>query len=307
MESHKTYVVFDAISPRARMIASIFLVAIGYLFQLVSRNILAGLPFIIACVILNWVKSINLKRTAVKKYDWQEVTPEKIDQVLEQCEKIRRFNTNEAGCIIAAFAVFMFGIVFIVPFIHFLRYLSFPASATIINAIVLFCGLAFSGRRHAWMPPGLDIKAAIVKRLINHTLVTRDPQIKVIPYLEVGQGTDGSVPNDTRFMARFTDGPEEFIGLQGQISINAVKGRSYPYFYVVIIARPGFELFKKIDNKDMDKLVIERKKTAEVDVIVIRQKTTKTSGYHTDDAVQDHTLKTGIEFVKKVLKHPAMS
>ncbi|MBN2619615.1 hypothetical protein JXB22_00890 [candidate division WOR-3 bacterium] len=307
MESHKTYVVFDAISPRARMIASVFLVAIGYLFQLASRNILAGLPFIIACVVLNLVKSIHIKRTDAKKYEWQEVTPEKIDQVLEQCQRIKRFNTSEAGCIIAAFVVFMFGIVFIVPFIHFLRYITFPLSATIVNAIILFCGLAFSGRRHAWMPPALDIKAAIVKRLISHALVAKDPQVKALPYLEIGQGKDGTIPNDTRFMVRFIDGSEDFIGLQGQISINNVKGRAYPYFYVVIIAKPGFELFKKIDNKDTDKLVIERKKTAEVDVVVIRQKTTKTSGYHTDTAVQDHTLKTGIERVKKIFENHAVS
>lgn len=301
MESHKTYVVFDAISPGARTAASVFLIAVGYLFQLVSRNILLGLPFIVVCGVLNLIKSINIKQTVAQKYDWQEVTMEKIDQVLEQCRRIKRFNTSEAGCLIAAFVIFIFGIVFIVPFVHFIRYITFPVAATIINAVILFCGLAFSGRRHAWTPIGLDIKAAIVKRLTKHSLVTRDPQVKAIPYLEIGQGKDGAVPNDARFMVRFTNAPEAFIGLQGQISINAVKGRSYPYFYVVIIAKPDFDLYGKFSTNSVDKCVVERKKTSEVDVIVIRQKTTKTSGYYTNEQMQEYIMSHALRLAKAAL------
>jgi len=300
MESHKTYVVFNAINPTARTIVSIILVAIGYLFQLTSRNILLGLPFIIACVILNLVKSINIKQSTVRKYTWQEVTPDKIDQVLGQCRKIKKFNSNEVGCIIAAFVIFIFGIVFIVPLMTILVHISLPFAATVINAIILFVGLAFSGRRRAWMPVALDIKTQIVKRLINLPLTKKDPKIVAVPYLEVGEGKEGSVPNDTRFMVRFDEAPKEFLGVQGQISINNVKGRAYPYFYVVIIARPEFGLLKKFTVKSVDKCIIEHKKTAEVDVIVIRQKTTKTSGYHTNERMQDYIYSNALELTKKL-------
>lgn len=301
MKDSKTYVVLDAISPTVRTIVSVFLVAIGYLFQLTSRNVLLGLPFIILCVILNLVKSINIQRSTVKKYSWQEVTPDRIDLVLEQCRKVKKFNTSEIGCIIAIFVIFIFGVVFIVPLVTILAHISFALTATVINAIILFVGLAFSGRRRAWMPNALDIKAEIVQRLIASPIIKKDPALTPAPYLEVGEGDHGSVPNDTRFMVRFKDAPKEFLGVQGQISINSVKGRAYPYFYVVIIARPVFGLLDKFKGKKVDKCVIEHKKTAEVDVVVIRQKTTKTSGYYTNERMQDYIISHSLKLAKAVL------
>jgi hypothetical protein len=302
MENRKTYVVLNAISPAVRMITSIVLVALGYGIQLTSRNILLGLPLIIACLILNLVKSINVKRSVVKKYIWQEVTVSQLDQVLEQCKKIKKFNTSQTGCIIAAFIIFMVGIVFVVPLTYILTHLSFAFAATVINAIILFVGLAFSGRRHAWMPHNINIKAEIVKRLIEHREIKKDINAQAIPYLEVGEGKKGSVPNDCRFMVRFKDAPKEFLGVQGQISINNVKGRAYPYFYVVIIARPEFGLFKRFPKSPIDKCVIERKKTSEVDVMVIRQKTTKTSGYHTNEKTQEYILTHALNKARALLQ-----
>jgi len=301
MAARKTYVVLDTLNPGLRTIASIFLVALGYGFQLAIRNILVGLPFIIACLILNLIKNVTVKRVQAKKYTWQEVTLTKIDEVIEQCNKVKKFSSSNVGCVIGIFIIIFFIAIFFVPLLHILTNIGFPISATIIDALILFGGLAFSGRRNAWMPHALDIKAKVVKRLSTTKVISSDPVLQAIPYLEIGEGVEGAFPRDTRFMVRFKEVPKEFIGLQGQISINSVKGHAYPYFYVVVIARPGFKLFEKIPKATIDKCVIERKKTSEVDVIVIRQKTTKTSGYHTDERVQDHILSQAIRLVKSVL------
>ena len=150
----------------------------------------------------------------------------------------------------------------------------------------------------------LDIKAGIVKRMLESPLIKKYPETQTIPYLEVGESKKGSFPNDARLMVRFKDAPKDFIGLQGQISINSVKGRPYPYFYVVLIAKHSFDIMKRFGKQSFDKLVVERKKTSEVDVIVIRQRTTKTSGYHTNTKVQDYTLETGLKVVRALLKKP---
>ena len=302
MTEHKTYLVFNQISPRLRILASVLLVGVGFLLQLTTRNILAGLPFVVACLILNLLKGISVKRVSAKKLIWQEVTPAKIDQVIEQCQRIKKFRSKDAGCLIGAIVLLIFAFAFGLPLISLLVRLNFAFLATVVNAIILFGGLAFSGRRSAWMPAALDIKADIVKRMIESKLVKQYPDVQAIPYLEVGESKEGTFPNDTRFMVRLKDAPKDFIGLQGQISINSVKGRPYPYFYVVLIAKHGFELFKKFGKQSFDKLVVERKKTSEVDVIVIRQRTTKTSGYHTNSKVQDYTLKTGLQVVRSLLK-----
>ena len=167
MEDRKTYVVLDTLNPAVRTISSIFLVGLGYVFQLVTRNILIGIPFVIACLVLNLVKSVTVKRAEAKKYKWQEVTLKKIEAVIEHCRTVKRFSSNQTGCIIGAFVAVLIGAVFFVPLLYILSNLAFPISATVIDALILFGGLAFSGRRSAWMPHALDIKARLVTRLIN--------------------------------------------------------------------------------------------------------------------------------------------
>jgi len=301
MTEHKTYLIFNKISTRLRTFMSVLLIGVGFLFQMTTRNILAGLPFIVACLIFNLLKGISIKRVSAKKLIWQEVTPAKVDHVLQQCQRIKKFRSKNAGCLIGALVFFIFGISFGMPLLFLFVNLPFGFLATLVNAIILFGGLALSGRKSAWMPQALDIKAGIVKRMLVQPLIRDDPNIQAIPYLEIGETKEGSFPNDTRLLIRFKDAPKDFIGLQGQISINSVKGRPYPYFYVVLIAKHSFNLLEKFGKRSFDKLVVERKKTGEVDVIVIRQRTTKTSGYHTNVKVQDYTLKTGLQVVRLLL------
>jgi hypothetical protein len=298
VQEHRVYLVLDKITPQLRGFVSVLLVATGFVLQFSSKNILVGLPFIITCVILNLIRGVSIKQVHPLKYDWQEVTPEKIDQVLEHCKKIKKFQSGNVGCIITVFIIFIFGISFGAPLLHYIAKAPFPLLVAIINVVILFGGLALSGHKSAWMPSGLDIKTEIVKRLLDLPLIKKDPSLHPVPYLQIGKAKDGSLPNDARVLIKFKDAPSDFIGLQGQISINLVKSKQYPYFYVVLIAKPPFKLFEKFGKHSVDKVVIEQKETTEVDVIVIRQKTTKTSGYHTDTSVQDYILSHGITLAK---------
>jgi len=300
MEGHKVYLVFDKITPQLRGIFSALLIATGFLFQLSTRNILAGLPFIIACFILNLMKSIKIKKETPRELKWQEVTPQKIEQVLVQCQRVKKFQNKDIGCYIAFFIGFIVFASFVFPFLKTLS-ISFPMIATIINFVILFAGLIFSGRKGAWMPFALDKKTEIVKRILDLPLVKDDPNIKAIPYLEMGKGNGGTFPNDARIMLKFHNAPANFIGLQGQIAINTVKATLYPYFYVVLIAKSEFGIFEKLNKPSVPKLVIEHKRTEEVDVVVIRQRTSKTSGYHTDKNTQDYILLNGIKLAKEVI------
>ncbi len=306
MEEHRVYLLFDKITPRLRGFVSVLFIGTGFLFQLTSRNILAGLPFIIACLILNFMKGISIKKIRPKNVNWQQVTPEKIEQVLVHCKKIKKFRSGDAGLFVAFFIFIVITLSFGMPLLKTLSSLPFPLVATTINAIMLFCGLALSGRKRAWMPHALDIKVEIVKRILNSSFIKGDPVLRTIPYLEIGETKEGSLPMDTRILIEFKDAPNEFIGLQGQISINTVKSRAYPYFYVVLLAKHEFNLFEKFRKHSLNKLVIECKKTDEVDVVVIRQRTTKTSGYHTNTRVQDFILQTGIQVAKKVALAPGI-
>lgn len=302
MKEFKTYLVLDKISPRLRGVVSVLLITTGFLLQLSTKNILAGIPFMITCLILNLIRSVAVKKVTPGDLQWKEVTPEKVEQVLVQCRRIKKFRSHNLGCFIGLIiAIFVLGS-FLFPFFRELS-VPFPLTATVINAVIIFSGLMLSGRKSAWMPYALDVKAEIVCRIIELPAIKNDPSLQVIPFLEVGEAEQGSFPNDTRVLIKFRDAPEEFIGLQGQISINTVKSKQYPYFYIVLLARPAFGLYKKFKavKVSLDKVAIEQKRTGEVDVIVMRQHTTKTSGYHTNQKTQDYILTNGIKTVKKLV------
>lgn len=301
MDEPRVYLILEKISPRLRSAVSAMLIVSGFLVQLSAHNILTGMPFIVLCVLLNLIRSVSVKRVAAASLQWQEVTLQKIEQVLEHCRKVKKFRSQNIGCFIGVVVVLVLFGGFLLPLLEEIS-LPFPIIATVVNALVLFAGLIFSGRKSAWIPTALDIKTEIVNNIIKTPLVKSDPGLQAIPFLEIGHTGQGTFPNDARVLIKFRDAPDEFVGLQGQISINTVKARSFPYFYVVIIARPDFELFKKFKalNLDVDRLTVEQKKTKEVDVIVLRQTTTKTSGYHTDDRMQEYIMKEGVRAAKSL-------
>ncbi len=301
MQEPKVYSVFDKIDPRLRSAVSVILIVAGFLIQTSTNNLLAGMPFILLCLILNLIKGISIKKAEPADLSWEVVTPDRIDEVLAHCRRIKKFRSQNLGCFLGFIVVLIFFGFFLFPLIGSLS-VPFSLLAAIVDAVVLFSGLVLSGRKSAWMPHALDLKAEIVKRLLDSRIVKEDPALSGVPYLEIGHTSDGAYPNDTRFLIKFQDAPDTFIGLQGQVSINTVKSRPYPYFYTVVLARPEFGLLDKFRSLQvsLDNITLETKKTGEVDVVVIRQTTSKTSGFHTNDKTQDYILLQSIKIAKQL-------
>lgn len=297
MEAAPSYVILDRITPALRMAVSLALIAAGYILQLSTHNILAGLPFVILCMVMNLLKNVKIRAEQAEELKWEEVTAAKVTQAAEQCRRIMRFRSANIGCVIGLLvAVVWFSIVALPAFRLPIRF-----SALLFDGVILFAGLALSGRRSAWLPNALNVKTSIVQRILQSPLA-KDPEAPVLPYLEIGRAKSGGFfPNDARLMVRFPGAPEDFIGIQFQISINNVKGAQYPYLYAVILAKTGFKLFEKFKDPELPNTVMENEETDEVDVIVIRQFTTRTSGYHTDAPAQDRIVAGCIQAVKKML------
>ncbi len=98
-------------------------------------------------------------------------------------------------------------------------------------------------------------------------------------------GDGGEVPVDLKAMVRWEDGPPGILGLLVQISINDVKGTEYPYAYCVIVARP--EAAGAVSPRPGDEaagITLETEPGGDTHVVVVRQTTTKNTGYHTEKA-----------------------
>ena len=115
-----------------------------------------------------------------------------------------------------------------------------------------------------------------------------------------GIGQVGQVPVDVKAAIRFPDGPPGFLGLQMQIAINSVQGSDYPYFYGVLVAQPTFgDLRVAPPPRGM---VVEPSRDADVNVAVVRQATTKKSGYHTDHGAARRILAFALEQAREQLR-----
>ena len=85
------------------------------------------------------------------------------------------------------------------------------------------------------------------------------------------------------------------------VVLNSVQGKHYPYFYVVLVSKKNLDLQKVCDAYSPPaEIVKEFKNQDEVKVMVIRQHTTKKSGYHTKFPVAARILDQGLTVAEKV-------
>jgi hypothetical protein len=114
-------------------------------------------------------------------------------------------------------------------------------------------------------------------------------------------GGAARIPEDVKFRVDLADRDKDFLGLYGQVVINDVQGTSYPYFYVVLVAKQGFGLGTVYREYAPPRNIVKELNTErEVEVLVIRQRTTKTSGYHTKPAAAEEILRQGLALAERV-------
>ena len=116
------------------------------------------------------------------------------------------------------------------------------------------------------------------------------------------KGGEGEVPRDVKAVLVPAGAPESFLGLQMQVCINSVQGNDYPYFYCVLVAKPELGLLQRPLPFPPKKIVVEPERQGEVDVLVIRQTTTKNSGYHTKDKAAANIFLYALELARQVVR-----
>ena len=95
----------------------------------------------------------------------------------------------------------------------------------------------------------------------------------------------GQMPCGVKLQFRLPSLGPDFLGLQVQVNLNNVQGSDYPYLYCVLVARPELKMLERLSAPPIiEKIVVEAQRKDDVHVLVVRQETTKTSGYHTKPA-----------------------
>ena len=168
----------------------------------------------------------------------------------------------------------------------------------LLDAVILIVPHWLTGLRRKWRP--VAIRETVDSLTVALAALQRyeKPPSQIQPlFLMAGEGK-ARVPVDARAFIRFPDGPEKFLGMQIQVSINAVQGTNYPYLYAVLVAKQGFGLLDQHLDQVREaawNLTVEGSREKDVEVIVIRQHTTSTSGYHTGPIVCEQIVRVAWE------------
>ena len=249
-----------------------------------------GLILLALATAIGLVRGYDLKIEARDDSEkWDQVTPDEYKKVKAKQKDLARWDldafdiTNPLGGTI-------FVVLGIAAFLVLLVLLKQPGDVGLYWALDCLALLAphwVTGVKGYLKQDRLIVKIKLLEKVMEELAGPSD--IQVLPMLATrATREERRFPTDARLMLRLIGAPAAFLGIQVQISINSVQGTDYPYLYCVLLARSDAGLFagwrdivKKIPDFRESILPCEPSNEQGVDVMVIRQKTTMTSGYHT--------------------------
>lgn len=306
---------------RSRLIVAGILIGIGLLLQWLWAGqaqgliILISLPMLFVGNLFLLVRGYDLRPSAGARHhaEWEKTTRDRFAEVRSLERRVKRWDETftDVTCVTGFVCLLMVaGAVWLVA--------TAIGAATgqsgtwamlfICDAAVLILPHWLTGTRRGWRPAALSQQIGALEIAMRTVDRFKDPPCQVQPMFEMAGKGDKRSPHNARVFVRFPDGPEDFLGIQFQVAINNVQGTNYPYLYAVIVAKKPFQLISKhllqiqrfvesangpapsgwqsllgLDGEG--RLLVETSREKDVDVVIIRQKTTKNSGYHTEPPV----------------------
>jgi len=269
-------------------------------------NFWFGCLYLLAATSLGLIKGYNHKPRLRPAEQWNQVTPDEFNKVIQKQKQMEKWDldlfdaSNPIGkfsmdfLMLAGVGCYFWGS--LTQNISFAYYLP-------VNIGILLAPHWLIGTREYLKKDELIIKNKLLQKMLEYLSAPTDFQ--VLPMMSTSKSEKGGdVPMDVRLMIRALNAPKEFLGLQIQVSINNVQGTSYPYLYCALVVQKDSPIINKsiIDSFNQGKVILEKQTSDDVEVLVIRQKTTKTSGYHTDVKASRRVIDAGLDLTRKFLE-----
>lgn len=308
LEPTMQFSLLKGLTYRRRLVLVAVLAGVGLLLQVVFLSFLAGLPFLLAAVICSWVVGFDNhldKRSFHHDVAWETAPFDRVETVLRLDRASQRWDFSLLDISnLTGGGIFLVGLVGAVLLAAYAAAEVGRAAAVIVGGdmVLLISVQWFSGMRGRFRQADLVIKAehalAVMETMRDE--VEKDGELRA--QLRMGGKGEQRAPSDLKLSIHYPEAPAHFLGVQGQIVLNRVQGRPYPYFYAVVLARQGHGLFAAAKKVHLPGGVIRETKTQkDVDVVIVRQQTTKTSGYHTKPEVSCRILRTALEVARRAV------
>jgi len=304
-----------------RMLLAFGCILVGLFLQYyLPWNFWIGIPFILAGNLFLLVRGYD-NRVRFDKYApdaaWEQIDEGKLPEVDRLVKKMKKWDRS-----ILDASNGLGGLIFIVLLIIFGGGLIWGTSESelfffipSLDAAILFLPHWFTGQRSIITKPKLLLKLKFIKKLlkkmddrlklkfIKKLLKKMDDRLQShqVEYFMLLKGEDSKVPSDVKFRVKIGNQHPDFLGFYGQIVTNSVSGKRYPYFYVVLVTKKGYGLQEAFASYSPPGNIMKEYKVEEdVEVLVIRQTTTRTSGYHTSFGKMRRIFLEGLKLAEKV-------
>ncbi|HEC12331.1 MAG TPA: hypothetical protein ENI80_03635 [Acidiferrobacteraceae bacterium] len=278
---------FKSLPIKQRMYWVAAFIALGLILQIALLSALPGLPFIFIAILLTWVvgfdNKIDFHHMRVDS-GWEQVDFSRLKDIGQLDTDIKHWDTSLWDLSNAKGLMgFLFVGVLILLTWWGLWEISIPLGNIIAaDGALLLISQWFNGMRRVDRRPDLVLKVDHLLKTVEQYQEMGTLTGKLGAQLLLNESQDQRVPVDAKAMVTYPDGPEYLYGVQSQVVINRVQGRPYPYCYSVIVAKAGHDLIKQTQHLRLSSNIIRETQTKDgVDVVIFRQRTSRTSGYHT--------------------------
>jgi hypothetical protein len=294
---------FPSFSYSLRIVLSFSSIIAGLIIQLLFGFFYPGLALVIFGNLLLLVKGVSTIAQLGKfesEANWERANETAYDDIKKLRKKMFWWDLSlfDVSNIIGGIA-FTIGVI-IALFVFALNYEYDLTRMIVINCGVLFLPHWLSGMRSVVKNDSLLLKIKVIRQLLK-TMDGELSDCKVDYYLQL-IGKEKRAPKDTKIMIKLANASEGFMGISGQLAVNSISSTLYPYFYVVLLAKKGFKLAEKLKDFTVSKKdVLEFSINDDVEILVLRQHTTRTSGYTTSAKDAQRILTEGLEAARRLV------
>lgn len=301
---------FPRMSIVQRIALFLILLAGGIGAQFFLQMFVPGCFLVLAGSILMFTKGID-KRIFPGRYnqnaDWKKTTREQVESIVKMDRKLKiwdrsAFEISSCLGVIVLVLILLFSLyLFLVADGSYRKELSYIGG----NVLMLFVPHFFTGLKKYDVGNKAVIYAKeCLKAADSIHEMSKDAEVSFLTLLAPAKKIDLTFPKEVKLKIMMPNAPEDFMGIYGQLSLNSVGSNVFPYFYTVIIYKEGSKLRKKAAEIDRlyQAIIYEFTSEAGVEVMVIRQATTKTSGYHTNAKAVNKILEETLNVYRQISK-----
>ncbi|MCA8913447.1 MAG: hypothetical protein KDB82_17235 [Planctomycetes bacterium] len=306
------FLLLPKMSYKARLLLLAALVLVGLGLQAAFLSAWWGAPFLLGAVLFGWIRGFD-NRLDFRSYhhggEWKRTEIDRIRDILVQDRKMQDWDASLLDFTSPLGALCFFVAVAVVLIAAFVigSYSPDVGWIVVLDGLLLIVLSWFNGMRAVHRKPDLVLKAKHMDAVLASLPTSMYQRADFKAQMLVEGKDEQQVPMDFKLLVEFKDSPPGFYGVQSQVVINRVQGAGYPYCYACIVAASELNMLDRIGSTHRlpAGLIKEEQRKKDVQVLVIRQHTTSTSGYHTKPGTSVSILITAVRMAEEFLKQAA--